>query len=113
MPDPAKNGLTDGEIIRLLREIEKSPAVTQRGLSSRLDISLGKVNYSIRTLMDQGLVTRGSFKKNNNKQVCLYTITPHGLKEKAKITSRFLKERMREYERLGEEIEQLKREVRK
>ena len=113
MPDSQKSDPRDGEIIRLLREIEGSPTVTQRELSSRLDISLGKVNYIIKALISKGLVKANSFKKDNNKQAYFYMLTPHGLEEKAKVTYRFLKEKMDEYDRLKEEIEQLKREIQK
>jgi len=113
MPGTNKNDLKDGEIIKLLREIEESPTVTQRELSSRLDISLGKVNYIIKALINKGLVKADIFKKSNNKQAYFYMLTPHGLEEKARVTYRFLKEKMDEYDRLKEEIEQLKREIQK
>jgi len=67
MPDFQKNDLKDGEIIRLLREIEGSPAVTQRELSSRLDISLGKVNYIVKALINKGFVKTDSFKKKQQQ----------------------------------------------
>jgi EPS-associated MarR family transcriptional regulator len=108
-----KNDLKDGEIIRLLREIEESPTVTQRELSSRLGISLGKINYIIKALIDKGLVKANTFKKSNNKQAYFYVLTPHGLEEKARVTYRFLKQKMQEYDRLTEEIEQLSKEVQK
>jgi len=111
--DPQKNNLKDGEIIRLLREIEASPTLTQRELSSRLDISLGKVNYIIRALIDKGLVKANSFKKSNNKQAYFYVLTPHGLEEKAKVTYRFLKQKMVEYDDLKHEIERLKQEIKR
>jgi len=113
MSNPQKNGLRDGEIIRLLREIEESPTLTQRELSSRLGISLGKVNYIIKALINKGLVKANTFKKSNNKQAYFYMLTPHGLEEKARVTYRFFKQKMREYDRLKEEIEQLKREIQK
>lgn len=112
MPDFQKNDLKDGEIIRMLREIEVSPALTQRELSSRLNISLGKVNYIIKALINKGLVKTDSFKKSNNKQAYFYILTPHGLEEKARVTYRFLRAKMAEYDRLKEEIEQLQREIR-
>jgi len=113
MSGSQKSDLRDGEVIRLLREIEGSPTVTQRELSSRLDISLGKVNYIIKALINKGLVKANSFKKSNNKQAYFYILTPHGLEEKARVTYRFLREKIDEYDRLKEEIEQLKKEIQK
>jgi len=97
----------------MLRAIEGSPTVTQRELSSTLNISLGKVNYIIRALIDKGLVKANSFKKSNNKQAYFYVLTPHGLEEKAKVTYRFLKQKMVEYDDLKNEIERLKQEIKK
>lgn len=113
MPDARKNDLKDGEILNMLRVIEGSPAVTQRELSSRLDISLGKVNYIINALISRGLIKVNSFKKSNNKQAYLYMLTPHGLEEKIKTAHRFLKKKMDEYDSLKEEIEQLRKEIHK
>jgi hypothetical protein len=42
-----------------------------------------------------------------------YVLTPKGLREKAKITARFLKRKVREYELLKTEIERLRQEVSK
>jgi hypothetical protein len=38
-------------------------------------------------------------------------LTPRGIEEKAKITYRFLKRKMKEYKQMEEEIRQLKKEV--
>jgi hypothetical protein len=38
-------------------------------------------------------------------------LTPRGIEEKARLTVRFLQIKMREYESLRDEIEQLRREV--
>ncbi len=47
----------------------------------------------------------------NNKAAYAYLLTPSGLEEKAKITVRFLKQRMREYEQIKQEIAELEAEV--
>ncbi len=99
------------EILKLLREIKKSPALTQRELSSRLGISLGKVNFLLNALIRKGFVKAHNFKNSHNKKAYLYILTPHGLEEKAKVTYRFLKRKMEEYERLESEIRELKKEV--
>ncbi len=99
------------EILKLLREIKKSPAMTQRELSSRLGISLGKVNFLLNALIRKGFVKAHNFKNSHNKKAYLYILTPHGLEEKAKVTYQFLKRKMEEYERLESEIRELKKEV--
>ena len=100
------------EFFSLLREIDANPQLTQRELSSRLGLSLGKINFLIRAMMEKGFLKADNFKNSKNKIAYLYCLTPTGIEEKAKITYRFLKRKMAEYEKLEEEIRQLKEEVR-
>ena len=106
-----KHDLESEEILNVLREITETPEMTQRELSSRLGISLGKVNFLVNALIQKGLIKAHNFKNSNNKKVYLYYLTPTGLEEKAKITYRFLKRKMKEYEQLEEQIRLLKKEV--
>jgi hypothetical protein len=41
----------------------------------------------------------------------MYLLTPKGIEEKAKVTVRFLKNKMQEYEALNKEILALKKEI--
>lgn len=98
--------------LKVLREIEGNPAITQRELAQQLGVSLGKVNYCLKSLIERGWVKANNFKKSNNKGSYAYLLTPRGLEEKAKITVRFLKQRVRDYEQIKREIVELEREVR-
>ncbi|MBW2630905.1 MAG: MarR family EPS-associated transcriptional regulator [Deltaproteobacteria bacterium] len=111
MSDPGESDLKDGELLKLLKELEASPLITQRELSSRLGISLGKVNYIVKAMINKGLIKANVFKKSNKKRTYFYILTPYGLEEKARVTYRFLKRKMREYDQLKKEIEQLKKET--
>ena len=106
-----KHDLESEEILKVLREITHTPEMTQRELSSRLGISLGKVNFLVNALIQKGHIKAHNFKNSNNKKAYLYYLTPTGLEEKAKITYRFLKRKMKEYEQLEEQIRLLKKEV--
>ena len=106
-----KHDLESEEILKVLREITLTPEMTQRELSSRLGISLGKVNFLVNALIQKGLIKAHNFKNSNNKKAYLYFLTPTGLEEKAKITYRFLKRKMKEYEQLERDIRQLEQEV--
>lgn len=99
------------ESLMLLRTISDNPQITQRELSSRLGLSLGKINYLMRSLMDKGFIKANNFKNSQNKISYLYFLTPAGIEEKTKITYRFLKRKMEEYEKLENEIRHLKKEV--
>jgi EPS-associated MarR family transcriptional regulator len=98
-------------VLRILRELKKSPEMTQRELSSRLGISLGKVNFLINAMIQRDFVKIESFKTSTNKNAYLYYLTPRGIEEKARTTCFFLKRKMKEYELLEEEIRQLRKEV--
>ena len=103
--------LENEEILQIFREIDRSPEMTQRELSSRLGISLGKVNFLINALIGKGLVKVENFRKSSSKSAYLYYLTPTGMEEKTRTTYRFLKKKIREYERLATEIQQLRKEV--
>ena len=103
--------LENEAVLRILRELQKSPEMTQRELSSRLGISLGKVNFLINAMIQRDFVKIESFKTSTNKNAYLYCLTPRGIEEKARTTCFFLKRKMKEYELLEEEIRQLREEV--
>lgn len=99
------------ECLLLLREIEAHPQFTQRELSASLGLSLGKINYLIKAMIKTGLIKAENFKNSRNKISYLYCLTPTGLQEKTKITCRFLKRKLVEYEKLEQEIRQLEKEI--
>jgi EPS-associated MarR family transcriptional regulator len=94
-----------------MRVIEEKPTATQREIAKELNVSLDGVNYCLKSLVDRGLVKLHNFAKSERKMGYAYILTPEGVSEKAKITMRFLKRKMAEYEFLQKEIEQLKSEV--
>lgn len=92
----------------LLRRINKNPESTQRELAHELGFSLGKLNYCLKELQKKGLIKIENFKKNPNKINYLYVITPKGLTAKTKLTINFMKKKMKEYDELKSEIEEIK-----
>ncbi len=96
---------------RLLKYLESNPEASQREIARELSVSLGKANYCLRALMDKGWVKMDNFRRNPNKRSYTYLLTPHGLDEKARLTLRFLRRKMREYETLQQEIAELQEEV--
>lgn len=85
--------------------------MNQRDLADSLGVSLGKVNYCIKALLDKGLIKMQNFRSNRNKLAYAYLLTPLGITEKANLTGRFLKYKLAEYELLHAEIQLLKREI--
>ena len=96
---------------RLLKLLEEDPNISQRALAQALDISLGKTNYCLKALIDRGWVKARNFVRSQNKQGYAYYLTPKGIDEKARVTVRFLKFKVDEYEQLKKEIDRLQAEV--
>ena len=97
--------------LRLLKAILANPQATQRELSAELGVSLGKANYCLRALVDKGWVKAHNFRANPNKLGYAYLLTPAGLDAKARLTMRFLRRKLDEYDVLRAEIEELQREA--
>ena len=97
--------------LKILKHIQANPNVSQRQLAQELGVSVGKVNYCLRALIDKGFVKAGNFKRNTDKLSYLYLLTPRGIEEKASLTTNFLKRKIAEHEKITQEIEQLKRDA--
>ncbi|MBT9591764.1 MAG: MarR family EPS-associated transcriptional regulator [Thiobacillus sp.] len=96
---------------KLLKVLKENPGVTQRELATRLGVSLGKANYCLRALVEKGWVKMDNFRRNPNKMGYVYLLTPSGIEEKARITVRFLRRKIDEFEALQAEIKRLRAEV--
>lgn len=97
--------------LKVLREIENNPSITQRELARQLEVSLGKINYCLNALIEKGFIKARNFKNSNHKSAYLYVLTPQGIEAKARISVAFLRRKMQEYEQLKLEITQLEQEV--
>ncbi len=103
--------LDSEKTLHILKEIEQNPQVTQRYLSEKFVISLGKVNYLINSLIGKGLIKVKNFKNSKNKLAYMYIFTPEGLKAKIEITKKFLEWKTIEYGRIKKDIENYKKEI--
>lgn len=96
---------------QLIRLLEANPEMSQRDVARELGISLGKTNYCLQALITKGWVKATNFRNSKNRIAYVYLLTPQGIEEKAKLTLRFLKIKIAEYETLRGEIERLQREA--
>jgi EPS-associated MarR family transcriptional regulator len=103
--------LTDEMRYKLMRLLAANPQMSQRSAARELGISVGKVNYCVQALIRKGLIKATRFKNSSNKAAYMYLLTPRGIEAKTGLTLRFLQMRMREYELLRAEIEQIRRET--
>ena len=101
----------DNLTYKLLKSVAEAPDESQRARSATLGVSLGTVNYCLKAVIAKGWVKVKNFQHSTNKSAYAYILTPQGLEEKSKVTARFLKRKMVEYEQLQQEIEELKREI--
>ena len=106
-----QNMSLDHQHLQLLKLLQAHPHLNQRELADKMGVSLGKVNYCMRALIEKGLVKLENFRHAESKRKYAYLLTPAGIAEKSAIMTRFLKSKMVEYERLKAEIELLKREM--
>jgi EPS-associated MarR family transcriptional regulator len=103
--------LTDETRYRILKLLEADPHASQRRISDELGISLGRVNYCLNALIKKGLVKANNFRNSENKRAYLYLLTPRGIEERTRVTARFLRVKLDEYEILKRELEELQREA--
>ena len=93
-----EHGLFKEETLHIIREVEENPSLNQRLLSQRLNISLGKTNYLLKSLVKIGLLEiRNLAVRNNRVKKMRYLITKQGFQEKIRLTYQFLKEKEAEY----------------
>ena len=97
--------------LRVLRYLQERQKVSQRELSQFLGISLGKVNFILKALIDKGIVKARNFVNNKNKRAYAYFLTKEGFEEKARLTIRFFKRKSKEYDDLRHELEELEEEI--
>lgn len=100
--------LSDEVRYKLFKLLEANPELSQREVARELGVSLGKVNYCLRALIARGWVKVANFTNSSNRSAYAYFLTPRGIDEKARVTARFLQFKLREYELLKGEIEEIR-----
>jgi len=92
---------------RLLKVLSQDPNLGQRDMAKTMGISLGKVNYCVSELASKGWIKITRFKSAKKKIPYTYMLTPKGLEEKGRLTLRFLKRKLSEYEEIKKQIREL------
>lgn len=78
-------------MLAVMDALEGAEEVTQRELAHMTGLNLKKVNYCLRKLLEKGHVKFQRARRNPDKRMYLYILTPAGLKEKSRLTYDFLK----------------------
>lgn len=103
--------LQEDTYFRVMRILDHKPYITQRELAEQLGVSVSGVNYCLKALMQKGWIKMQNFSQNPNKIGYAYLLTPAGVTQKAALTGTFLKRKMKEYEALRAEIEELQSKI--
>lgn len=96
---------------RLMQRLSREPAATQRELAEEMGVSVGKINYCLRALIEKGHIKLDNFRRNPDKKHYTYLLTPAGIEAKAWATVQFLRHKRAEYEAIRSEIDALQREL--
>src|ERR1700704_2865512 len=95
----------------LLRQIADQPTASQRSLAARLGVSVGKVNYCLRALVEKGWVKANNFRRSDNKLAYAYLLTPRGMAAKVRLAHDFLARKEFEFQCLQRDIASLRSEL--
>jgi len=101
----------DESHFRMLKELARDGTLSQRDLSARVGLSLGRVNYIVRSLIEKGFIKASRFKNSRNKLAYAYVLTPKGLKKRIELARALVELKQQEYEQLRREIEELRNEL--
>ena len=89
----------------------RSSACRPGDLARGLGVSVGKLNYCLRALVDKGFVKVNNFRQSDNKLAYAYLLTPRGIEEKARVTVAFLQYKLAEYAQIERDIAELRAEA--
>ena len=88
------------ELLELMHILQENPNISQRQLAKEIGLSIGKVNYCLKALIDIGFVKVDIFKNSKKKIKYAYILTPKGIKQKIIIAEQFIEKKIEEYEKL-------------
>jgi len=89
---------------QVLDALDRQEVSTQRQLAQHAGVSLGQVNYVLKSLLEKGLVKIDNFRKNQRKIGYAYLLTPKGIEVKSRLAVGFVTARLREYNRLRQRL---------
>lgn len=82
---------------------------SQKSLADELGLSVGKVNYVLKALIDKGHIKAENFFANKNKNQYKYLLTQKGIQEKIALTEKFIGRKKKEYDELVLELKMMKK----
>tara|TARA_B100001093_G_scaffold518987_1_gene605889 strand:+ start:681 stop:989 length:309 start_codon:yes stop_codon:yes gene_type:complete len=101
----SSNKFISEESLELMHILEKNPHLTQRQLSKEIGSSIGKINYCLKDLIDIGFIKMENFKNSNHKLKYSYVLTPEGIKQKIKVTKKYIEIKIEEFDKLNQYLD--------
>ncbi len=89
---------------QVLDALDNEEITTQRQLSEQTGISLGQVNFVLKSLLEKGLVKIGNFRKSKSKIGYAYLLTSKGLETKSRLAVDFVTSKLKEYKDLRQKL---------
>jgi MarR family transcriptional regulator, temperature-dependent positive regulator of motility len=89
----------------LMHIIECDSNASQRHIAQKTGLSIGKVNYCLKALINIGFIKVDNFTKSNKKINYACILTPKGMQEKTAITKQFITKKKQEYDKLNSYID--------
>jgi DNA-binding Lrp family transcriptional regulator len=85
----------------ILKTIENDASVSQRKLSSQMELNVASVNFALKRLIQKGFVKM----VGANPRRIKYYITPEGLREKTQLAYKFFSKNIHFYKEIRNDIE--------
>ncbi len=85
----------------ILKTIERDSSVSQRKLSSQMELNVASVNFALKNLVKKGFVTM----VGENPRRTKYYVTPKGLREKTHLAYKFFGRNIHFYKEIRHDIE--------
>jgi EPS-associated MarR family transcriptional regulator len=89
---------------QVLDALDRQKISSQRQLADRSGISLGQVNYILKSLLKKGHIKIDNFRKNPNKISYAYFLTPKGMQVKSRMAVNFVIRKIAEYDEIRERL---------
>ncbi|MEL7343452.1 MAG: bifunctional sulfate adenylyltransferase/adenylylsulfate kinase [Pseudomonadota bacterium] len=104
MPSPLIDLPDKDALFRLLRQLDAAPEASQRATAGALDISLGRLNASLRAAEAAGLLRKTQRDGPDKRARFSYALTAKGAAEKSRLVDDFLTRKLHEYNALHAEL---------
>ncbi|MCF8131446.1 MAG: MarR family EPS-associated transcriptional regulator [Deltaproteobacteria bacterium] len=88
----------------ILDALGRKTISTQRDLADHAGISLGQVNYVLKSFLERGLVKITNFTNSPKRIGYIYRLTPKGLEAKSALAAKFFMQKLKEYGDIKEKL---------